>query len=64
MRFVIYIMFACSLMVMTGCETVHEASRQTGRVAGEVANVPGNITEGAAESIQGRTTSEENPYGR
>ena len=64
MRFIVSMYLLCSLLILTGCETVHEASRATGRVAGDIVTIPGSVTEGAAESVHGGTTPEENPYGR
>jgi len=51
-------------LAFSGCETVNEAGRTTGKVVGEVMNIPGSVTEGGAEAIQGSIKDEENPYGR
>ena len=49
---------------LSGCETVHKAGNAAGAAVGEGANVIGSVTEGGAGAIQGKTTSEENPYNR
>ena len=51
-------------VAFTGCETVHKAGNATGAAVGEGANALGSVTKGGAEAIQGKTASEENPYGR
>jgi hypothetical protein len=51
-------------IALTGCETVHKAGNTTGAAVGETFNAVGSVTEGGAEAVQGKTTSEENPYGR
>ncbi len=50
--------------VCLGCSAVHEGTRKTGEVIGEGANAVGGLSEGGAGAVQGRTTDEENPYGR
>ena len=58
------ILFLLMAVTFTGCETVRKAGNKTGEVIGEGANTLGTVTEGGAEAIQGKTTSEENPYDR
>ena len=53
-----------SAVVLSGCETINEAGRTTGRAVGEVANTVGTVTEGGAEAVQGGVSKEENPYNR
>ncbi|MCK5015052.1 MAG: hypothetical protein KAS66_14675 [Candidatus Omnitrophica bacterium] len=59
------ILFCIILSVaLAGCETVHKAGNATGSAVGETFNALGSVTEGGAEAVQGKTTPEENPYGR
>ena len=53
----------CSL-VMTGCAATKKVGETTGNVIGETGNIVGSVTEGGAEAVQGKTTKEENPFGR
>ena len=48
----------------TGCEATKKAGNAAGSVVGETTNVVGSVTDGGAAAVQGKTTSEENPYGR
>lgn len=58
------VVFMMLSVVLIGCETVHKAGETTGAAVGEGANALGSVTEGGAGAIQGKTTPEENPYGR
>lgn len=64
MKSIRFIYLFIVVLAFSGCETVNEAGRTTGKVVGEVMNIPGSVTEGGAEAIQGSIKDEENPYGR
>lgn len=56
----------CSLLFAFGCastlEEVNKGAKEVGKPGGKVMQIPGSISEGAAEGIAGE--SESNPYGR
>lgn len=64
MNITLKIALIISCVFFIGCETVKEGGRTVGRGIGETANTVGTISEGGAEAVQGKTTDEENPYGR
>ncbi len=55
------LLFAASVL---GCETVHGAAKETGKVAGKTMETVGGLSEGGAEVYHGGETDEENPYSR
>jgi hypothetical protein len=57
-------MFLAVSCVLMGCETVHKAGHTAGTAVGKTVNTVGSVTEGGAEAVQGKVTSEENPYDR
>ncbi len=58
-------LFAVLLLVIAGCETVHQTTKQAGAIIGKGAKAAGGVTEGAAEGYRnGSQNNQENPYGR
>jgi len=62
LRHLIY-MILCSAL-LTGCTAAKKVGETGGQVIGETANITGSVTEGGAGAVQGKTTKEENPFGR
>ena len=52
------------MTLVTGCETAHKATQQTGTYVGKGAGVVGGVTEGVTQGYAGTNSSQENPYGR
>jgi len=56
-------LFGLALLI-TGCETVHQTTQQTGTYVGQGAKAVGGVTEGVTQGYAGTNNSQENPYGR
>ncbi|MFC1594450.1 hypothetical protein ACFL38_03895 [Candidatus Omnitrophota bacterium] len=64
MKFLVGIYIVVAAFSLLGCETVHKAGKETGKVAGKTMETVGSVSEGGAEVYHGGETEEENPFGR
>lgn len=50
------------LILLTGCETVHQEAENAGQAGGKVISIPNSMGKGVAEGIKEKPKS--NPYNR
>ncbi len=52
------------ILLIIGCETVHQTTQQAGTYIGKGASTVGGATEGVTQGYKNTTSNQENPYSR